>query len=99
MNNIVKRIPNQEIIHGMGDKELSQAATSVIFLNKPTNELMTESELIDFLRIPLISKATDFGNAIYNLKRNHGLPCMHLCNKTVYPLKAIRQWIEDNTKW
>ena len=58
-------------------------------------ELMTEKELIQFLRIPLISKAEDYGNVIENLKRMHHLPCIHICKQPLYPLNAIREWIEN----
>ena len=58
-------------------------------------ELMTEDELVVFLRIPLISKANDYGNAIDNLKRMHDLPCIHICKKPLYPLSAVRKWIVD----
>lgn len=70
---------------------------------KPTNnkkidsfpELMTEEEVINFLRISLISKAEDYHNVIENLKRMHGLPCIHISKKPLYPLNSIRKWIED----
>ena len=58
-------------------------------------ELMTEEELIRFLRIPEISKAEDYHNVIENLKRMHNLPCIHICKKPLYPLEAIRRWIEE----
>jgi len=58
-------------------------------------ELLTEQELINFLRIPLISKAEDYSNVIENLKRMHNLPCIHICKQPLYPLKAIRKWIEE----
>ena len=58
-------------------------------------ELMTEEELLRFLRIPLISKAQDHHHVIENLKRMHGLPCIYICNKSLYPLVAIRKWIDD----
>jgi hypothetical protein len=61
----------------------------------PCPELMTEEELIRFLRIPLISKAEDYGNVIENLKRMRGLPCIHICKKPLYPLNAVRKWIEE----
>ena len=60
-------------------------------------DLMTESELIDYLRIPEISRATDYHNAIENLKRMRGLPRLRLCNGVVYPVAAVRKWIEQNT--
>ena len=61
----------------------------------PCPELMTEEELIRYLRIPLISKAEDYGNVIENLKRTHNLPCIHICKRSIYPLSAIRKWVED----
>ncbi len=56
-------------------------------------ELMTEQELIGFLRIPEISKATDHHNVISNLKRMHDLPRIHVCGKALYPRNAIIEWI------
>lgn len=61
-------------------------------------ELLTEKELIDFLRIPLISKANNRNNVIENLKRMHGLPCIHICRQPLYPLSAIRKWITEKTE-
>ena len=58
-------------------------------------ELMTQDELIEFLRIPEISKAADHNNVIANLKRMHGLPCIHISRQPLYPRDAIRKWIED----
>ena len=59
--------------------------------------LMTESELIDFLRIPEVSKAKDHHNVIANLKRFHDLPRVHICGQPLYPRDAIVEWIRDNT--
>lgn len=39
--------------------------------------LLTEDELIRFLRIPEISKAQDYHNVIAHLKRYRNLPCIH----------------------
>ena len=58
-------------------------------------ELMTQDELIEFLRIPEISKAADHNNVIANLKRMHGLPCIHISRQPLYPRDAIRKWIEE----
>lgn len=55
--------------------------------------LLTEVEVITLLRIPEVSKATDYRNVIKNLKRIHDLPCIHICKQPLYPLEAIRQWI------
>lgn len=60
-------------------------------------DLLTEEELIRFLRLPEISRARNLRYVIDNLKRMHNLPRIHLCNKTLYPLKAIRTWIETQT--
>lgn len=58
-------------------------------------ELMTEDELVEFLRIPKVSKNENHGNIIVNLKRMHDLPCIHICKQPLYPLAAVRKWIED----
>jgi hypothetical protein len=57
-------------------------------------ELMTEAELIAFLRMPLISKAGDHGHVIEHLKRMRGLPCIHISKQPLYPVSAIREWIQ-----
>ncbi len=57
-------------------------------------ELMTESEVIQFLRIPEISNSKDYHNVIENLKRVRGLPRIHICRKALYPKKAILEWVE-----
>ena len=62
-----------------------------------SSELMTESELIQFLRIPEISKSKDYHNVIENLKRMHDLPRVHICGKPLYPIEAIRHWIKEKT--
>ena len=61
----------------------------------PCPTLLTEDELIRFLRIPETSKAKDFHNVIENLKRMHDLPRVHISGKTLFPLTAIRRWLED----
>lgn len=58
-------------------------------------DLLTEDELIEFLRIPEVSKAKDHHNVIENLKRMHDLPCIHICRQPLYPTGAIRKWIEE----
>ena len=63
----------------------------------PCPELMTEDELIRFLRIPEISKAKDYSNVIENLKRMHDLPCIHICQKTLYSLNAVQKWINEKS--
>ena len=61
-------------------------------------ELMTKEELIDYLRIPKVSRATDFSNSVENLRRMRGLPYIHLCGQPLYPKKGIDGWIEENTE-
>ena len=60
-------------------------------------ELMTEEELLKFLRIPEISNSNNHHNVIEHLKRYRDLPRIHICNKTLYPKKAILEWIEKET--
>ena len=57
-------------------------------------ELMTESEVIQFLRIPEISNSKNYHNVIENLKRVRGLPRIHICRKALYPKKAVLEWVE-----
>jgi hypothetical protein len=63
----------------------------------PFPELLTEDELIRFLRIPQISGAKDHHNVVEHLKRYRGLPRIRICNKVLYPMEAIRKWIERET--
>jgi len=59
----------------------------------PCPELLTEDELIRFLRIPEVSKANNHQNVIANLKRMHNLPRIHLCSKTLYPTREVLKWL------
>ena len=63
----------------------------------PCPELLTEDELIRFLRIPQISSSKDHHNVIEHLKRYRDLPRIRICNKILYPTRAIRKWIERET--
>ena len=63
----------------------------------PCPELLTEDELIQFLRIPQISNSKDHHNVIEHLKRYRDLPRIRICNKVLYPTQAIREWIEKET--
>ena len=62
-----------------------------------SSELMTESEVIQFLRIPEISDSKDYHNVIEHLKRVRGLPRIHICRKALYPKKAIMEWVKKET--
>ncbi len=57
--------------------------------------VMTEEELVRFLRIPEISDAINYHHVIENLKRRHGLPRIHLCGKAVYLADSVRQWLQQ----
>ena len=65
---------------------------------RPCPELLTENELIQYLRIPEVSQAKDFRNTVYNLKRMHNLPCIHICGQPLYPREAIDAWIRSRTE-
>ncbi len=58
------------------------------------SELMTEAELVRFLRIPELSGSKNHHNVIENLKRVRGLPRIHICRKALYPKKAVLEWVE-----
>lgn len=63
----------------------------------PCPELLTEDELALFLRIPEVSNSRDHHNVIEHLKRYRNLPRIRICNKVLYPTRAIRRWIEKET--
>ena len=60
-------------------------------------ELMTEAEVIQFLRIPEISNSKNYHNVIEHLKKFRGLPRIHICRKALYPKKAILKWVQKET--
>ena len=60
-------------------------------------ELMTEDELIVFLRIAEISNSKNYHNVIEHLKKFRGLPRVHICRRALYPQKAVLKWIEKET--
>ena len=85
-------------------KENSESLSSERFLNESVaktdfhfSELMTEAELIEYLRIPEISNSNNFQNVIENLKRMHDLPRIHICGKALYPREAVKDWIRRQT--
>jgi hypothetical protein len=79
---------------------MQRCAGSSTVLPSPDGEfslcptIMTEEELIRFLRIPEISSASDYHHVIENLKRKHSLPRIHLCGKTVYLTDSVKQWLQ-----
>ena len=64
---------------------------------KPVPELMILEEVIEFLRIPVISKAKDHNNVIQNLIRCRDLPRIHVCNTILFPRQAVLEWIRMET--
>lgn len=66
---------------------------------RPVPQLMTEQELIQFLRIPQVSSSEDYSNVVQYLIRFRDLPRIHLCKKLLFPRKAVLEWIEKETVW
>lgn len=85
------------IVRAKKSKRLIGDKMAVDKKNNAYPDLLTEAELIDFLRIPEVSRAKNHRNVIENLKRMHGLPRVHICGKPLYPVEAIRKWIEEKT--
>jgi hypothetical protein len=92
-------------MNGLADHD-RQTDCTVIQMAKPSPDpslpayplLLTEDELIALLRIPEVSGAASPHNVIENLKRMHGLPCIHICKTPLYPYEAVRQWILDKVE-
>ena len=61
------------------------------------SELLTEAEVINFLRIPEVSNSKDYHNVIEHLKKFRGLPRVHICRRALYPKRAILEWLEKQT--
>jgi len=77
---------------------LRKNQNSIFFpLGASTPDLLTEAELILYLRIPEVSNAEDYHNVIKNLIRMRDLPRIQICNKLLFPKKAILEWINNET--
>lgn len=63
----------------------------------PVPDLLTQEELIQFLRIPQVSKSKDYSNVVKNLIRFRNLPRIEICNKLLYPKKAVLDWVKKET--
>ncbi len=61
----------------------------------PCPELMTQDELVRYLRLPDVSKAKNYSHSIKHLADVHGLPSIHISRQPLYPLSAVRKWIEE----
>ena len=69
-------------------------------MNKQQNtiafpELMTETELMHFLRIVDVSHGANPHHVVENLKGFHQLPCIYISKRPLYALAAVRRWVED----
>jgi len=60
-------------------------------------DLLTIDEVIQVLRIPQLSTASDYHNVIKTLIRFQDLPRIKICKKRLFPKKAILEWIEKKT--
>jgi len=63
----------------------------------PVPDLLTEDELIRFLRIPEVSAAKDFHNVVENLIRMRDLPRIQIGRRLLFPRRAIIKWVEKHT--
>ena len=57
-------------------------------------DLLTEQELIEYLRMPEVSTSRNLKRSIQYLKSFKELPRINISRSTLYPLKAIREWID-----
>ena len=63
----------------------------------PYPDLLTEQELVQFLRIPEASTSSDYHNVVKNLIRFRDLPRIKIGKKLLFPRRAILEWIENET--
>jgi hypothetical protein len=75
--------------------ELSAILPSTKGAFSPCPTVMTEEELIRFLRIPEVSRAASHRHVIENLKRMHGLPRIYLCGTAVYLTDSVKHWLQQ----
>ena len=80
-----------------GVKRMDVCLSSPPIISDNGFELMTESEVIQFLRIPEVSNSKDYHNVIEHLKKHRNLPRIHICRRALYPQKAILEWVEKET--
>jgi hypothetical protein len=60
-------------------------------------DLLTIDEVIQVLRITQVSTSSDHHNVIKNLIRFRDLPRIQICNKLLFPKKAVLEWVEKET--
>ncbi len=83
--------------HGNGATQVINTRSTTLASPGYFYDLMTEEELIEFLRISEVSAAADYSNVIKNLIRFRDLPRIKICNKLLFPRKAILDWINNQT--
>lgn len=66
--------------------------------NINTPDLLTEEEVVRFLRIPEVSKATDYSNVIKNLIRFRDLPRIQIGKRLLFPKQAVLEWVNKQTR-
>ena len=81
----------------MSNQNNNQIASTCFPDGRPVPDLMTEREVIEFLRIPEVTTSTDHHNVIYNLKRHRDLPRIHICKGALFPRDAVVEWIKNET--
>ena len=80
-----------------GTNESKYSNTVSCYADGTVPDLMTEAEVIEFLRSPEISTATDHHNVIKNLIRFRDLPRIQICKKLLFPKEAVLEWINNET--
>jgi predicted DNA-binding transcriptional regulator AlpA len=65
-------------------------------INNP--DLLTEEEVVRFLRIPEVSKATNYSNVVKNLIRFRDLPRIQIGKRLLFPKQAVLEWVNNQTR-
>ena len=60
-------------------------------------DLLTEDELIEFLRIPQVSTSKNYHNVVQNLIRFRKLPRIQIGKRLLFPKLAVLEWIKKET--
>lgn len=66
---------------------------------KVVPDVLTEQELIKFLRIPEVSTSKNYHNVVQNLIRFRNLPRIQIGKRLLFPKQAVLEWIQKETKW
>jgi hypothetical protein len=79
------RVTDRKVVEG--DERFREPASETAC----SSDLMTEAELIQYLRIPEVSNSKNHHYVIENLKRVYDLPRIHICGKNPLEVSAP-QW-------